>query len=54
LRAGVSEVWLISPEIEEVAIHTAGTIRVLRGTDAIETDLLPGFSITVERLFQDL
>jgi len=54
LRAGVSEVWLISPEIEEVAIHTARTVRTLRGTDAIETDLLPGFSITVERLFQNL
>jgi Uma2 family endonuclease len=54
LRAGVAEVWLISPEIEEVAIHTARTISTLRGTDAIETDLLPGFSITVERLFQNL
>jgi Uma2 family endonuclease len=54
LRAGVSEVWLIAPEIEEVVIHTARTIRALRGTDAIETDLLPGFSIAVERLFQNL
>ena len=54
LRAGVSEVWLIAPEIEEVAIHTARTVRVLRGTDTIETDLLPGFSITVERLIQNL
>jgi Uma2 family endonuclease len=54
LRAGVSEVWLSAPEIEQVLIHTARTIRALRGTDAIETDLLPGFSITVERLFQNL
>jgi Uma2 family endonuclease len=54
LRAGVSEAWLIAPEIEEVVIHTARTIRALRGRDAIETDLLPGFSITVERLFQNL
>src|ERR1700722_2411488 len=54
LRAGTSEVWLIAPEIEEVAIHTARTVRVLRGTDTIETDLLPGFSITVERLIQNL
>src|SRR5580700_8655333 len=36
LRAGVSEVWLISPEIEEVAIYTLRTIRALRGKDAIE------------------
>jgi Uma2 family endonuclease len=54
LRAGVSKVWLISPEAREVAIYTLRTVRVLRGTDAIETDLLPGFSITVERLFQNL
>ena len=54
LRAGTSEVWLISPEAREVVIHTLSFTRTLRGTDAIETDLLPGFSITVERLFQNL
>ena len=54
LRAGVSDVWLISPEAREGVIHTARAARVLRGLDAIETDLLPGFSITVESLFQDL
>ena len=35
-------------------LHTAGAIRALRGTDAFETHLLPDFSITVERLFQNL
>lgn len=54
LRAGVSEVWLISPAIEEITIYTARTVRVLRGPNAITTDLLPGFSITVEALFQAL
>jgi Uma2 family endonuclease len=54
LRAGTLEVWLVSPEAQEVAIYTLRTARVLRGPDAIETDLLPGFSITVERLFQNL
>jgi|SRR5580658_9522866 Uma2 family endonuclease len=54
LRAGTSEVWLISPESREVAIYTPGAGRILRGPDAITTDLLPGFSITVERLFQGL
>jgi len=54
LRAGVSEVWLIAPEIEELVIHTGRTIRALRGADTIETDLLPGFSITVQALFQNL
>ena len=54
LRAGTQEVWLVSPEAREVVIYTPRTARVQRGTDAIETDLLPGFSITVERLFQNL
>jgi Uma2 family endonuclease len=54
LRAGTQEVWLISPEAREVVIHTLRFTCTLRGTDAIETDLLPGFSITVERLFQNL
>jgi Uma2 family endonuclease len=54
LRAGTQEVWLVSPEASEVAIYTTRTARLLRGLDAIETDLLPGFSITVERLFQNL
>jgi Uma2 family endonuclease len=54
LHAGVSEVWLISPKIREVAIYTARTVRALHGSDAITTDLLPGFPITVEALFQAL
>ena len=54
LRAGTQEVWLVSSEAREVVIHTLRFTRTVRGTDAIETDLLPGFSITVERLFQNL
>jgi Uma2 family endonuclease len=54
LRAGTSEVWLISPESCEVTIYAHGVGRILRGADAITSDLLPGFSITVERLFQNL
>lgn len=54
LRAGAFEVWLISPEAREIAIYTQGAARILRGSEAIATDLLPGFSISVERLFQGL
>ena len=54
LRAGTSEVWLMSPESSEVAIYVQGVGRILRGADAITSDLLPGFSITVDRLFQRL
>jgi Uma2 family endonuclease len=52
LRSGTSEVWLISPEAREIAIYTKNGGRILRGSDAITTDLLRGFTITVERLFQ--
>jgi Uma2 family endonuclease len=54
LRSGTSEVWLISPEAREIAIYTQGGGRILRGSDAITTGLLPGFTITVENLFQGL
>jgi Uma2 family endonuclease len=54
LRSGTAEVWLISPEAREIAIYTQNGGRILRGSDAITTDLLPGFTITVERLFQRL
>lgn len=54
LRAGVSEVWLISPAAREVVVRTQHGCLVLRASDAISTDLLPGFSITIDRLFQGL
>jgi len=54
LRSGTSEVWLISPDSRLVTIYAGSTIRSLRGQDVITTDLLPGFSITVEALFQGL
>jgi len=51
LQAGVREVWLISTEGREVRVYTADGRRLLSGTDRITTDLLPGFSVSVEDLF---
>lgn len=51
LAAGTKEVWLISPETREVLVYPQG--RSLRGSDVLSTSLIPGFSITVDRLFEE-
>lgn len=54
LKSGTAEVWLISPRTREIAVYGIDRTLILRGADVITTDLLPGFSITIEGLFQDL
>jgi Uma2 family endonuclease len=51
LAAGTKEVWLISPETREVAVYPQN--RILRGSDELSTPLIPGFSITVDKLFDE-
>ena len=50
LRAGSKEVWLLDHENGEVLVHTATGIRMLQGTDILESGLLPGFSVAVAAL----
>jgi Uma2 family endonuclease len=47
LGAGSVEVWLVDHANREIQIHTSSGIRVLPGTDVLETPVLPGFSVTV-------
>jgi Uma2 family endonuclease len=54
LKSGTAEVWLFSLPTRELAIYGAQRTLTLRGADAITTDLMPGFSITVEELLQGL
>jgi Uma2 family endonuclease len=54
VKSGTAEVWLISPRTREIAVYGMHRTLILRGADVITTDLLPGFSITIEELFQDL
>jgi Uma2 family endonuclease len=54
LKSGVAEVWLFSLRTREVAIYGGNRTLILRGAGAITTDLMPGFSITVEELLQGL
>ena len=50
LRAGSKEVWLLDHSNGELLVHTDGGIRVLQGTDVLESPLLPGFNVTIADL----
>jgi Uma2 family endonuclease len=54
LRAGGKEVWLLDHANDEVLVHTNTGIRVLQGTDVLESPLLPGFSAAVADLVVNL
>ena len=54
LRAGSKEVWLLDHDNAEVHVHSATGIRVLQGTDVLESALLPGFSASVAELVVNL
>lgn len=52
-EAGVKEVWLIDPDTKTAEIWTGPALpeHELSGTEAIESALLPGFSLSLENLF---
>jgi Uma2 family endonuclease len=52
--AGAAEVWLISAENREIAIYSQSGDRILRAGDTVESDLLPGFRVTVDALFDGI
>jgi Uma2 family endonuclease len=54
LRHGGHTVWVVYPEAEEVHVFEAsGGLRVLQVGQLLEApELLPGFSVPVQRLFQ--
>ena len=54
LACGTQEVWLIEQESPEIFIYSDSGRRILKGDDTIETELIPGFSITVADLFHRL
>jgi Uma2 family endonuclease len=51
LRCGTAEVWLVSTDDRSVYIYSDGRRAILIGNDELSTPLIPGFSITVENLF---
>jgi Uma2 family endonuclease len=54
LKSGTVEVWLFSLPTRELGIYGERRTLTLRGADAITTDLMPEFAITVEELLQGL
>ncbi|HTX33963.1 MAG TPA: Uma2 family endonuclease [Bryobacteraceae bacterium] len=53
LSGGTLEVWIVSPVDREVLVYSANGDRILRGDAELSTGLLPGFRISVQRLFED-
>ena len=51
-RSGAAEVWLISPEDRIVYVFSDERKVILSSTDQLSTPLIPGFTITVENLFE--
>jgi Uma2 family endonuclease len=52
LGHGVEEVWQIYPKTRQVLVHTAGqNVRKLFEGATLSTDLLPGFELTISKLF---
>ena len=50
LGAGSVEVWLLDHANGEFFVHTKAGIRMLQGTDVLESPLLPGFAAAVSEL----
>jgi Uma2 family endonuclease len=52
LNAGVQEVWELYHETEHLFIHTAEGVRRLDSSSAIETPLLPGWSLPMSEFLR--
>jgi Uma2 family endonuclease len=56
-RAGVKELWIIDPESRAITIHQFTSdglekIRQVDEKDTLSTDLLPGFDLAAEMIFE--
>jgi len=51
LSAGSKEVWLLDPANGELHVRTKAGIRLLQGSELLDSALLPGLSVNVAELF---
>lgn len=51
LAAGAQSVWVVYPDSRSVTIYTHESVRDLKGDDALEDPVLPGFRIPASLLF---
>lgn len=54
LAGGTREVWVLDTENGEVFIQTESAIRLLRGSQVLDSPLLPEFSVPVSELLSFL
>ena len=54
IAAGCQEVWLLDSANDMILIQTNQGIRLLRGTDTLESPLLPGFAHPVSAFLRGL
>jgi len=54
LRAGTIEVWLISTATLEITIYAGARVQILHMGDTLSSQLLPGFSVELDELFNGL
>jgi len=52
LRCGIQEVWIVSTEDRQVEVQHARLRPRLPGDDELNISLIPGFRISVQRLFE--
>ena len=50
LKSGSQEVWLLDLSNQEIFIHAATSVRLLRAGDLLQSEVLPGFSVLVSDL----
>ena len=55
-RFGVEEYWIVDPELETVKVYSrtgdaSGEARLLGAGETLETELLPGWALDLQRLF---
>jgi len=51
LQGGSKAVWVVFPDSGSVMVHTADSVRELKGNQRVEDPLLPGFSAPVSEFF---
>ncbi len=53
LKGGVTEVWQIDPETQLTQIHRGDNSRRISWQDPLESRLLPGLTLRLDRLFKE-
>ena len=53
LAAGVVEVWVLDAEVRTISKHLASGVQLLKPSESLTSELLPGFRVPVEKFFAE-